>query len=310
MKRRLLALAERWRWLRVALDVQERVTELNGGFAASAVTVTLFLSIFPLLLVAIAIVGFVAASDEDLAEDVIDRLGLTGPAADLLTSAIGRAADSRQAASIIGLAGLVWAGSAVAVALQQAIRLPWQERSRGLRDRLLGMAWLAVASLVVATSLALGGVLGALPDWAPTALVAAGSVALGLALEAALFVWMFWGLGTRRVPWRDLLPGALVAAAGFEALKLVGTVVVPRMVAHSTALWGSIGAVFALLAWLALFARLLVYASTLNAVRYERAHGTVEVPILGPRLPGATAVGATRGGTLLTDRDAPDPPPA
>lgn len=301
MKRRLRRLGDRWPWLGTALDVQDRVGEVNGGFAASAVTVTLFLSILPLILVVIAAIGFVAANDDELATEVIDALGVSGTAADVITSSIQRATDSRQAATVIGLLGLAWAGSAVAVALQQAIRIPWQERSNGIKDRLVGMGWLAVAALGFTVALALGGVLNDLPDAIPVPVAGLLSVLLGLAIEAALFVWMFWGLGTRRVPWRQLVPGALVAAAGFEVLKLVGTVVVPQMVARSTALWGSIGTVFALLAWLALFARLLVYASTLNAVQYEAVHGTVEVPIRVPNLPGAEPVAATRGGTALDD---------
>ena len=44
---------------------------------------TIFLSIFPLLLVAIAVVGFVAAGNDHLAADVIDKLGLPGAGAEV-----------------------------------------------------------------------------------------------------------------------------------------------------------------------------------------------------------------------------------
>ena len=40
------------------------------------------------------------------------------------------------------------------------------------------------------------------------------------------------------------------AAVGIEVLKLVGGIYVPRAVASSSALYGSIGIVFAILAWL------------------------------------------------------------
>jgi membrane protein len=305
MKDRLDALRHRWPWFDRAMDVQERVGEINGSFVASAITVSIFLSLFPLLLVAIAVVGFVAAGDDTVAPRLIDSLGLTGSAAEALTGTLERASDTRQAASIIGLLGLAWTGSGVASALQQAVRIPWQERVEGLRDRALAIAWLIVAAIGFAAALALGGVLNVLPDWAPTIVATVLSIALGLAIEVGLFLWMFWGLGTRRVPWRDLLPGALVAAVGFEVLKLVGTVYVPHLVRSSSALYGSIGIVFAVLAWLALFARLIVYASTLNAVRWEVREGTVEVPVHGPRLPGHSPVAATRGGVLLEEEQAP-----
>lgn len=301
MKQRLRALGARWPWLGRAFDVQDRVGEINGSFAASSITVSIFIAIFPLLLVAIAVVGFIAAGDDTVAPRVIENLGLTGGAADALTGAIDRAANSRQAASIIGLLGLAWSGSGVAVALQAGVRLPWQERSEGIKDRLLGIAWLVVAAVGFAAAMALGGLLNFLPSWLPGIVAVVAELALGFAIQVALFTWMFWGLGTRRVPWRDLVPGAVVAAAGFEVLKIAGTVWVPQLVAKSSALYGSIGVVFALLAWLALFSKLLVYASTLNAVRYEAAHGSVDVPLRGPRLPGRHPVAATRGGVLLDE---------
>lgn len=294
---------DRWGWFGRTLDVHERVGEINGGFAASAITVTIFLSIFPLLLVVIAVVGFIAAGDENLAPDLIDKLGLTGPGAQTLTDALDKASASRQAASVIGLVGLAWAGSAVAVALEAGVRLPWQERSNGLKDRLLGMAWLAAAAVGFAVLIFLSGILRYLPDWAPTVLASALSVMFSLAMATTLFLWMFWGLGTRRVPWRDLLPGALLAAVGFEVLALVGTVYVPQLVSRSSALYGSIGIVFAILAWLALFARLLVYSSTLNAVLYEAREGTLSVPIHVPKLPGTAPIGATRGGITISPGD-------
>ncbi|QXC62387.1 YihY/virulence factor BrkB family protein [Aquihabitans sp. G128] len=307
MNEKLRALGRRWPWLGRALDVQDRVGEINGGFAASAITVSVFIAIFPLLLVAIAVVGFVAHGDTEVTGKIIDNLGLTGTAAQTMRDAIGRASDSRQAASIVGLLGLAWSGSGVAVALQQGVRAPWQERSEGIKDRLLGMAWLVVAGIGFAAVLALGGILNFLPDQVPVALAALGAIAVGLLAEVGLFWWMFWGLGTRRVPARDLLPGAIVAGVGFEVLKLVGTIYVPQLVAKSSSLYGPLGVVFALLAWLAIFAKLIVYTSTLNAVRYEAREGTVEVPIRVPRIPARTPVATTRGGIMLDATDDADP---
>lgn len=303
MMEKLRRLGERWPWFGRLLDVHERVGEINGGFAASAITVTIFLSIFPLLLVAISVIGFLNAGNEDLAPDLIEKLGLTGQGAQTMTDALQKASDSRQAASIIGLLGLTWAGSAVAVALQAGVRLPWQERSNGIKDRLLGMAWLVALAVGFGLLVFLSGVLRYLPDWAPAIVATVLSVLFSVAIASAVFIWMFWGLGTRRVRWRDLLPGAVVAAVGFEVLALVGTVYVPQLVSRSSALYGSIGIVFAILAWLALFARLLVYSSTLNAVLYEAREGTVQVPVHVPNLPGLSPVGATRGGIIILPED-------
>lgn len=306
MKQRLRKLGTRWRPLGRALDVQDRFGEVNGGFVSSAITVSIFLSLFPLILVAIAVVGFVAEGDPDVSTKIIDNLGLTGNAAETMEEAISTASDSRQAASIIGLVGLAWSGSGVATALRQGVRVPWQEASAGIKGRLLGMAWLVVAAVGFTAALAIGGLLNFLPNHVPSEAITLGAIVVGIVAEIGLFWWMFWGLGTRRVAPRDLLPGAILGGLGFEALKLIGTVYVPQLVARTSSLYGPIGIVFAILAWLAFFARLVVYASTYNAVRYEASHGTVQVPVHLPLVPGDAPVAATRGGMRVdADDDAP-----
>lgn len=303
MKEKLRGWGDRRPWLGRALDVQDKFSEINGAMSAAAITVTTFVSVFPLLLVAIAVIGFMAHGDQELPGRIIANLSLEGDAARTVERAITRASESRQAASLIGLVGMLWSGSAVAVALQYGVRAPWQEESSGIRDRLLGIAWLVGGGVLFAAALALGGVLNFLPDALPKPVVTVGAIVLGLVLEVAFFVFLYWGLGTRRVPWRSLVPGAVLAAVGFELLKLVGTVYVPRLVARSSSLYGPLGIVFAILAWLTLFAKLIVYGSTLNAVRYEAEHGTREVTIHVPRLPDDHAVAATRGGTILLHGD-------
>jgi uncharacterized BrkB/YihY/UPF0761 family membrane protein len=69
-------------------------------------------------------------------------------------------------------------------------------------------------------------------------------------------------------------------------------------VASSSALYGSLGVVFAILAWLALSARLIVYAAALNVVRYEGEHGTVTVEIEVPNIRGQVPLGTNRGGAV------------
>jgi membrane protein len=124
------------------------------------------------------------------------------------------------------------------------------------------------------------------------------NVAFGAAITTALFLWTYTSLGNNAVGWRAHLPGALVVAVGFEVLKLVGAVYVPRLVSGSSALYGSIGIVFATLAWLAIYARLIVHGAVLNVVQYEAASGTVTVEIEVPRIDGQVPLSANRGGAV------------
>ena len=187
----------------------------------------------------------------------------------------------------------------MAAAVTLAVRTPWQRKVKGAKARATGVLWLLGGVVLLGGSVAVGALLNRTPEVVPRAVTSAGLVLLGLALEVAFFLWTFWILGDRRVGWRALLPGAVVGAVGLEVLKVVGTVVVPRMVASSSALYGSLGIVLSLLAWLAFFARLLVYASAINATLWERQHGVTTLEIQAPLLPDEVPVEADRGGTVV-----------
>lgn len=297
-------LCKRFPWLRTPLAVHQRVGDVGGGPLSSSIALAGFLSLFPLLLLGISVVGFVSAGRNDFPQEVIRQLGLTGEAAERMLDTIGKAEDSRRAASVVGLVGLLWAGLGVVGTLEQALNATWQVKGRGLVSRPIGLAWLAGSGVLFLCSLALGPVTSSIPGPA-----AVPTVVVGLGLDIVLFLWMFRTLTNAPVGWRDLLPGAIAGGVGLEVLKLVGTVYVPRAVASASALYGSLGVVFAILAWLALAGRLVLYASVYNVIRYEREHGTVTVGIEVPHIVGAVPLEATRGGAVNETAQDPAPRP-
>ncbi|MGH9040246.1 MAG: YihY/virulence factor BrkB family protein [Acidimicrobiia bacterium] len=280
------------RFLRLARASYDRYSELHGGELASAVTLAAFLSLLPLLVVGIAALGFVsAASSKDLAQEVIGEVGLSGKAAETLRTAMEQAQASRQAASVVGLGGLLWTGLGVVGALQYTWDTAWQVSGRGLRDKFLGLAWLGGAGVGFVASFSLSAVSQLLPWFlAPLGVVA------GFATGVGLWLWAAKVLPNRNVGWRPLIPAAIVGALGFEILKVVGSVWVPRAVASSSALYGSLGVVFAVLAWLLVFGRLVAFTAMVEVVLWEDRHGTVEVSINVPARPGVVPVAATRAG--------------
>jgi membrane protein len=292
---KLAAWADRknFRLLQTAIRVQKRYGELNGNFMASAVTLSSFISIFPLLLFATAVLGFFAAGNPNLAGSVVDELGLTGDAAQAVRDTIAAAEGSRRTASVIGVVGLLWSGLGLVAALQYAINTSWQATGHGWKDKLKGLLWLGGATLLFLGSFAVSAALNFLPAW-----LSPVNILVGLGLNFALWLWTMKSLSNRDVGWKSLVPGAAVGALGFEVLKLVGSVYVPRLVASSSALYGSLGVVFALLAWLLFFGRLIVYSAVVNVVRWEEDHGTVTVDLEVPKVPGEVATDATRSGEV------------
>lgn len=301
MKEKLNRLGERFKWFATVLAVQKRYSELNGNFLAASVTLSAFLSLFPLLLFVIAIIGFIAADTPNLAPDVVRELGLQGDAASSITTAIDTARESRRAASLIGIVGLLWSGLGLIAAFQYSINAAWQVAGRGWKDKLKGLMWLGGATLLFLTSFATSAVI----RWLPTFMAPLTTLA-GVSVNFALWLWTFKVLSTRNVGWKALVPGAVIGALGFEVLKAIGAFYVPGAVSSASALYGTLGVVFATLAWLLFFGRLVVYAAVVNVVRWEEDHGTVVLEMEAPRVhpETTTPVEVTRAGETKP-QDAP-----
>ena len=284
-------------FLKPVAAVQRRFGDVGGNHLAAAFTLNAFLSIFPLLLAALAVVGFVSAHSHvgggtDLAGRMVSRMGLQGEGAKMMTDAVHAAERSRKAASIAGFLGVLWSGLGVVGALQFAYNSVWQVKDRGMKDKAFGMLWLAGAAVLFVGGAAVTTVL----RWLPGFLAPVG-ILVGFAVSFGLWLWTSRVLPNTKVPWRALVPGALLGAIGLEVLKVVGAYYVPRAVASSSQLYGSLGIVFAVLAWLLLFGRLVVYSAVLNVVRYEKHQGTIQAIIEAPPVPDVRPV-ADRSGRL------------
>lgn len=286
------------------LDVQARYDEIGGAVLANALALQAFLSLFPLVLVGIAVLGFLSSGDEGFADEVIRGLGLNADdaLAEQLRTAIERAEQTRRTATVLGFVGLLLAAMGVIGVMETALDRVWQTTRSGVASRVAAVVWLLGTTAIVGVSVAAGVVTARLP-W----FLAPLTVALGLAVNVVLFTWTYGALGRAPIGWRDRLPGALVAAVGFELLKLIGTVFVPRLVASSSALYGSLGAIFALLAWLNLVGRLFITGAVVNVVAFEHGHGSVSVETRAPRFDTEVAVAANRSGAVIDRRPVDEP---
>lgn len=300
IKAKLAAAGDRFPPLGRALEVQERYSDLHGNNMAAAVTFQAFISLFPLLLIGVAIVGWIAGDGTDVAGAVVGELGLTGDARDAVNDAVAAARESKRAASVIGVVSLLWSGLGLVNALQYGYNQTWQVEARGMKDKAVGILWLAGAAIVFVGAAAITTVVRWLPGF-----VAPLGIVVALAVNFALWVWTSKILPNTKIPWKAVLPGALFAAIGLEILKVAGAFYVPRLVSNSSQLYGTLGVVFALLAWLFFFGRLIIYSAVLNVVLWEKKAGTVKVATEVPAQPGATTgEQVTRMGRLEAEKTA------
>ena len=241
----------------------------QAGQLAALIAYYGFVSLFPLLLVLVTVLGFVLQGDPDDQKRILDgALGQFPLISDQLKlhsltgSGVGLA---------IGVVGSLLAGMGITGATQNAFNriwsVPFKDRPNFLFAHLRGLGMLAILGTLWIVSTTAAGYVGSSSHAAPA--VIAG-VLIAFALNLALFMIAFKLLTAVEVPWRDLLPGVIVAAVFWQLLQHLGGLYVDHELKHTGPLSGVFALVLGLLAWLYLGAQLTIFAAELNVVRMHR----------------------------------------
>ena len=108
----------------------------------------------------------------------------------------------------------------------------------------LGALLVVAVEVVAATALAQRGITG------PGLLGQVGLLAGSFLLNLLLLTVLFQVLTGKAVRWRQLLPGAAVAALGWSVLQSLGVTVVSRQLEQANLVYGVFAVVIVLLGWL------------------------------------------------------------
>jgi membrane protein len=268
------------RLARVAGAVGERYSDDAGGYLAAAIAYYGFLSLFPLLLLGVSVVGFVLAGNPELRHDVAE--GLTGSVPGLeplVDENLENLIRLRAGAGIVGLVTLLWTGTGVVGAGRNALLRIFREQriTSGIRRK----AWLVRVTVglgalaLTATGLATVAV-GIEAEGPLGVVVRVLGIALAVALDVGLFLAAYRVLLRRRQPWLALLPGAIFAALLWGLLKVVGTWYTQYTVTSSRSVYGTFAGTVGVLVLLYLAGRVFVYGAELNAVLIEEGGGPME----------------------------------
>jgi membrane protein len=251
--------------------VRKFLDDRASGLAA-LVAYYAFFSLFPLLLAFVSALGFVLQDDPSLQEDVLDSaLGRIPVIGAQLGDDIEPLAGS-EVAIAIGLAGALWAGLGVTVALGRAFEqigdVPRVEQRGALQARMRGFVvllvlGLALIAVTVLAGLAVGGRIGPGAE-------RLGALGIALVANMAVFLAVFALLTARPVRIRELLPGVALVAVGALALQAVGSWYVERTVTRASEIYGTFALVIGLLSWFWLLSHLLLLSAEVNVVRRRR----------------------------------------
>lgn len=271
---------EHWRVRRPSVDhllrTVQRYQLQSGDRLAAGLTYFAFLSFFPLIALAYALLGYVLANDQN----ALDALGkavteqFPGVADQLDLAAIARA---KATAGIIGLLGLLYAGLGAIDALRGALRemsmattTPLDFFRGKLRDlvSLLLLGSTMLASVVVtgfATQATAFVVSFAGLDDTPAnnATLFLAGLGASLAADWLLFVIVLGWVARPTQPFRVVAKGALLGAIGFGLLKQLAGLLLGATLTNP--LYGAFAVIVGLLLWINFSARLVMYVAAWTA---------------------------------------------
>ncbi|MCU1599659.1 MAG: ribonuclease [Frankiales bacterium] len=244
----------------------------GGDRLASSVTFYWFLSLFPILLIAVYVTRQVLG--DDAGTQITSNLGpYLGKAAAASIATVVQ--NSAGKAGLIGLVGTLLSGLGWIEALREAIRTMWHQNikagnivTRKIADviALVGLFAVIAASVVVsgaatAATESVVGFLGLSQNLGAKALTIGLSYLLGALVDVAIFLWLFLRLAKVPTPIRQVLKGAVFGAVGFEVLKFFGAFYIGRTTSKGEATYGTFATVVGLLLFLNLVSRLVLYTA-------------------------------------------------
>jgi membrane protein len=270
--RRIDEFQQRHRPFAFVFAVIKKFGDDQGGNLAAVMTYYGFMSLFPLLLVLTTVLGFVLQNNPDLQNDILNSAVAQFPIiGDQIRNDVGSVRGSGLGL-VVGILLTFYGGLGIANAAQDAMNRVWAVPIRarpGFLPRMLrsleligtiglGILFTTLLSGIGAGSSNFGG-------WLRT-----GVILLAFVFNVGLFAVAFRVLTVRDVAWRELWPGAVIAAIGWQVLQTIGGALVSHQLKGMNQTYGVFAIVIGLIAWIFLEARIVLYAAEVNVVRAQR----------------------------------------
>ena len=243
------SLAQRFLTRLTALDFADQAMLFGAGLLVSLLPFVILLSAF---------------ASQRVDDDISLRLGLDRKAAGIMDHLFTAAPATLNAATATSLLFLIFGMLAVASSLQQIYEKVFgQDHHRGPQNLGRLLIWIAVlGAAVVAESLAERPVSAAGGGWlAP--LVTVG-------IMTPFFWWTMHFLLAGRVPWRTLLPSAIITGVLYGGLGAFSKFYFSETIISDSKTYGTIGAVFSIMTWLIAIGAVIILGAVAGAVGEDR----------------------------------------
>ena len=239
---------------------------------AALITYYSFLSLFPLLLVLVTILGLLVGGSSSIAHHVkasaLGQFPVIGPQ---LKGSIGTLHGS-PIALVVGLLGLIWgslgASQAGQYAMAQVWNIPMVERPGFVPRLVRSLLLLVTLGVFLVVSTALSGFTTFAGSQGPAIRVGAGL--LSVLVDFGLFLAAFRILTPKEIRTGELVTGAVAGGIAWAVLQISGTALVAHELRHMSQTYSVFASVMGLLWWLYLSAQVVLYVAEINVVRSRR----------------------------------------
>jgi membrane protein len=263
--------------LTVLRSAVERFTEVRGSQAAASLSYYAFFSLFPLLLFLLIAAGALLGREQAYAK-VVQFVGAVLPVGqDVVRRTIEQGLAGAASLQLVAALGLLWSATGFFSTLVSNIDLGWPDVKAAniVRQRLYGLLMVGVLTLLLMLSLLLNVLVDlllrlrfALPvvglmlekaRWPTTTRLLATAVAL------LLLFGLYWAVPKAKVRWQAAAIGALVATLAMYLVSWGFSRLVASGLTRYETVYGSLGAVVALLFWMYLSSWTLLVGAHLTA---------------------------------------------
>ncbi len=245
---------------------------------AQACAFNILLSLIPLMLIGIALLGFLIGNQQHALHDLIVSIRSFIPIqTNFLKSLLQNVLEHKKVLGLFGLIGLFISVQGAFMVLEEAMDQIWGVPDRRKWYIKRGVAF--VATLISLVLLGMNFALSALATdsykrYFPT--LNAGYISpfvvviLPLVLTTLLFYWLYKLLPSASVHSGSALKGALVAAVIWQILKLLFGYIVARFAPYNR-LYGSLSELIALVLWVDYSVLALLFGVELSVLFSRRA---------------------------------------
>jgi len=280
LKQQVIELADRLDertggWLGVLAQAANEARKPDTAITAAAIAYFALFSLFPVVLLSIAIASFSLGSSMEQ-QLVIERLEFITPAlGQLLGKNIDEIIKARGSVTGVALVGLIWSASTVFYTFTHTLNEIWGAKKRHAVWRRRGLAILFVlifvGPILFLTSFASSMVVH-LRAWLPVPIISLGSSAnwaLAILLDIAFFMVLYMMLPHGTSTWREILPGAIGAGLLWELAKKAFLFFVTNYITASNLVYGSVAAIIAILTWAYLSGLIFLFGVYLSVFYFQ-----------------------------------------